>query len=133
MALICGDSNVIKYLPLLKERKSDPSIQATTVARATNVVLLRDLLSKPTEVQGLVIISAVTNIITSKYFDDFDAMSEYCRTTFNDVILWIQEGREAIAGFAETVSQLLLITKNTIPFDKTRYLNKELSSSVSNS
>jgi len=124
---------VIKYLPLLKERKSDPSIQATTVARATNVVLLRDLLSKPTEVQGLVIISAVTNIITSKYFDDFDAMSEYCRTTFNDVILWIQEGREAIAGFAETVSQLLLITKNTIPFDKTRYLNKELSSSVSNS
>jgi hypothetical protein len=116
MALICGDSNVIKYLPLLKERKSDPSIQATTVARATNVVLLRDLLSRPTEVQGLVIISAVTNIITSKYFDDFDAMSEYCRTTFTDVILWIQEGREAIAGFAETVSQLLLITKKYCSF-----------------
>jgi hypothetical protein len=106
MAFVCGDSNVIKYLPLLKEKKSDPSIQATTVARATNVVLLRDLLSKPTEVQGLIIISALTNIITSKFFDDFDDMTEYCRATFNDVVLWIQEGREALAGFADTVSQL---------------------------
>jgi hypothetical protein len=89
---------------LLKEKKSNPSIHATTVSRATNVVLLRDLLSKPTEVQGLIIISALTNLITSKYFNDFDDMTEYCRTTFNDVILWIQEGREALAGFADTVS-----------------------------
>ena len=112
MAFVCGDSNVIKYLPLLKEKKSDPSIQATTVARATNVVLLRDLLSKPTEVQGLIIISALTNIITSKFFDDFDDMTEYCRTTFNDVVLWIQEGREALAGFADTVSQLFFLDGN---------------------
>jgi len=104
MALVCGDSNVIRYLPLLKERKSDPSIQATTVSRATNIVLLRDLLSKPTEVHALIIISALTNLITSKFFDDFDDMIEHCRSTFNDVILWIQEGREALAGFADTVS-----------------------------
>ncbi len=103
MALICGDSNIIKYLPMLKEKKSDPSIQATSVSRATNVVLLQDLLSKPTEVHALVIISAMTNLITSKFFEDFDAMLDHCRTTFNDVILWIQEGREALAGFADTV------------------------------
>jgi hypothetical protein len=104
MALILGDSNIVKYLPMLKEKKSDPSIQATSVSRATNVVLLQDLLSKPTEAHALVIISAMTNLITSKFFEDFDAMLEHCRTTFNDVVLWVQEGREALAGFADTVS-----------------------------
>jgi hypothetical protein len=103
MAFICGDSNVIKYLPLLKEKKSDPAVQATSVSRATNLVLLQDLLSKPTQVHALVIISALTNLITSKFFEDFDDMIEHCRATFNDVILWIQEGRKALAGFADTV------------------------------
>jgi len=103
MAYICGDSNIVKYLPLLKERKTDPTIQSATVARATNVVLLRDQLTSPTAVQALVIISAITNVITSKYFDDYDLMIEHCRNVFNDVLLWIQEGREALAGFAETV------------------------------
>ena len=106
MAVILGDSNVIKYLPLLKERKSDPSLQATTVSRATNVVLLQDLLSNPKAVHALVIISAMTNIITSKYFDDYDLMIDHCRNTFTDVLLWLQEGREALSGFAETVCVL---------------------------
>ncbi len=70
MALIYGDSNVVKYLNLLKENKSDPAIQATTVSRATNVVLLRDLLSSPKVVHALIIVSALTNLITSKFFDD---------------------------------------------------------------
>jgi hypothetical protein len=104
MAAIYGDSNIVKYLPLLKERKTDPSIQATTVSRATNVVLLRDLLSSPKVVHSLVIISALTNLITAKFFEDYDAMIEHCRGVFNDVLLWIQEGREAVDGFAETVS-----------------------------
>jgi hypothetical protein len=103
MAVIYGDSNVVKYLPMLKEKKSDPSIQATTVTRATNVVLLQDLLSNPKAVHALVIISALTNLITSKFFDDFDQMIDHCRTTFTDVLLWLQEGREALSGFAETV------------------------------
>jgi hypothetical protein len=104
MAVIYGDSNVVKYLPLLKERKSDPSIQATTVSRATNTVLLQDLLSVPKSVHALVIISALTNLITSKFFDDYDLLIEHCRSTFTDVLLWLQEGREALSGFAETVS-----------------------------
>lgn len=107
MAVIFGDSNVIKYLPLLKERKNDPSIQATTVSRATNVVLLQDLLTTPKAVHALVIISALTNLITSKYFDDYDQLIVHCRNTFTDVLLWLQEGRELLGGFAKTVSSLL--------------------------
>jgi hypothetical protein len=103
MAVILGDSNVVKYLPLLKEKKTDPSIQSTTVSRATNLVLLQDLLSNPKTVHALVIISAMTNIITSKYFDDYDHMIDHCRNTFTDVLLWLQDGREALSGFAETV------------------------------
>ncbi len=103
MAAILGDSNVIRYLPLLKEQKSDPSIQATTVSRATNAVLLQDLLSNPKTVHALVIISAMTNLITSKFFEDYDQLIVHCRKTFTDVLLWIQEGREALSGFAETV------------------------------
>ncbi len=109
MAVIYGDSNVVKYLPLLKEKKTDPSIQATTVSRATNQVLLQDLLSAPKSVHALVIISALTNLITSKYFDDFDLLIDHCRNTFTDVLLWLQEGREALSGFAETVSLSIML------------------------
>ena len=109
MAVIYGDSNVVKYLPLLKEKKTDPSIQATTVSRATNQVLLQDLLSAPKSVHALVIISALTNLITSKYFDDFDLLIDHCRNTFTDVLLWLQEGREALSGFAETVSLSVML------------------------
>jgi len=104
MAVIYGDSNIVKYLPLLKERKNDPSIQASTVVRATNQVLLQDLLTSPKVVHSLVIISALTNLITAKYFDDYDEMIAHCTKTFNDVLLWLQDGRESLGGFAETVS-----------------------------
>jgi hypothetical protein len=110
MAVIYGDSNVVKYLPLLKERKSDPSIQATTVIRATNSVLLQDLLSCPKVAHSLIIVSAITNLITAKYFDDYDQMISHCQNTFNDILLWIQEGREALSGFAETVIHFLNLT-----------------------
>jgi hypothetical protein len=93
----------MRYLPLLKEKKSDPTIQAVTASKATNLVLLRDLTLTPKAAHTILIISALTNLITSKYFDDFDAMSEHCRTTFNDLLLWLQEGRDHLDGFAEQV------------------------------
>jgi len=68
------------------------------------MVLLQDLLSVPKSVHALVIISALTNLITSKFFDYYDQLIDHCRNTFTDVLLWLQEGREAISGFAETVS-----------------------------
>ena len=40
--LILGDSNVVRYLPKLKETSSDPSIQSVSLIKTTNEVLLRD-------------------------------------------------------------------------------------------
>ncbi len=73
------------------------------MSRATNAVLLQDLLSNPKTVHALVIISAMTNLITSKFYEDYDQLIDHCRKSFTDVLLWIQEGREALSGFAETV------------------------------
>ncbi len=101
--LLLGDSNVIRYLPLLKEKKSDPAIQSVNLARATNAMTLQDALSHPKSAHTTVIVSAITNLLTAKYFDDFDDMTAHCKTVFSDVLLWIQEGREALDGFAQQV------------------------------
>ncbi len=101
--LLLGDSNIIRYLPLLKEKKSDPAIQSVVLARATNAVTLQDSLCNPKTAHTTVIVSAITNLITSKYFDDFDDMTTHCKAVFNDLLLWIQEGREALDGFAQQV------------------------------
>jgi len=98
-----GDSNIIRYLPKLQESKTDPSIQAVSMMKATNAILLRDALSNPKSSYPLIIIAALTNLITSKFFDDYDLMIEHCKTTFNDVLLWIQEGRDNLDGFAALV------------------------------
>jgi hypothetical protein len=100
---IYGDSNIMKFLPLLKEKKSDPAVQAITASKATNLVLLRDLTLSPKIAHSILIVSALTNLITSKCFDDFDAMTEHCKTTFEDLLLWLQEGRDHLEGFAEKV------------------------------
>jgi hypothetical protein len=105
--LLLGDSNVVRYLPLLKEKKSDPAIQSVVLARATNAVALQDSLCNPKTAHTTVIVSAITNLLTSKYFDDFDDMTAHCKTVFNDLLLWIQEGREALDGFAQQVPILL--------------------------
>ncbi len=44
---IYGDSNFVRYLPKLKGTKSDPLIQAITMTKTTNAVLLRDALCNP--------------------------------------------------------------------------------------
>jgi hypothetical protein len=98
-----GDSNVVRFLPKLKEVKSDPSIQSVSMTKTTNEVLLRDALSNPTSAYPLIIIASLTNLITSKYFEDYDLMVEHCKTVFNDVQLWIQEGRDNVDGFASQV------------------------------
>jgi hypothetical protein len=100
---IYGDSNIVKFLPLLKERNSDPQVQSVTASKATNLVLLRDLTLSPKAAHTILIVSALTNLLTAKYFDDFDAMTEHCKTTFNDLLLWLQEGRDHLDGFAQQV------------------------------
>jgi hypothetical protein len=100
---IFGDSNVVRFLPKLKESKSDPSIQAVSVTKSTNAVLLRDGLSSPKSAYPIIIIAALTNLITAKFFEDYDLLMEHCKATFNDVLLWVQEGRDNLDGFAALV------------------------------
>ena len=100
---IFGDSNIVRFLPQLKETKSDPSIQSVSVTKATNAVSLRDALSNPTTAYPLIIVAALTNLVTAKYFEDYDLMIDHCKTVFNDVMLWIQEGRDCLEGFAAQV------------------------------
>jgi hypothetical protein len=102
-----GDSNIIRYLPKLQETKSDPSIQAVSMTKSTNAVLLRDALSNPKSAYPIIIIAALTNLITAKFFEDYDLLVEHCRTAFNDVLLWIQEGRDNLDGFATLVSVIV--------------------------
>jgi hypothetical protein len=99
-----GDSNIVRYLPKLQEAKSDPSIKAVSMTKSTNSVLLRDALSSPTSAYPIIIIAALTNLITAKFFEDYDLLVEHCKTVFTDVLLWVQEGRDSLDGFATLVS-----------------------------
>jgi len=99
-----GDSNIVRFLPQLKETKSDPSIQSVSFTKATNAVLLRDALCNPKTVYPLIIVAALTNLITAKFFEDYDLMIDHCKSVFNDVMLWIQEGRDNLDGFAAQVT-----------------------------
>jgi hypothetical protein len=100
---IFGDSNIVRYLPKLKEPKSDPTIQAVSMTKATNAVLLRDGLSNPKSAYPIIRVAALTNLITAKYFEDYDLLVDHCKTTFNDVLLWVQEGRDNLDDFAALV------------------------------
>ncbi len=100
---IYGDSNVERYFPIVKERKTDPQIQATTFTKTTNAVLLREALSHPTVAHPIIIIAAITNLLTAKFFDDYDKLVEHCSSVFRDVLLWVEEGRNTLSGFAAQV------------------------------
>jgi len=104
---VFGDSNLVRYLPKLKEAKSDPSIQAFSMTKSTNAVLLRDGLSNPKSAYPIIVIAALTNLITAKFFEDYDLLIEHCKSTFNDVLLWVQEGRDNLDGFAALVGVIL--------------------------
>jgi hypothetical protein len=105
---IFGDSNIVRYLPKLQETKSDPTIQAVSMTKTTNAVLLRDGLSNPRSAYPIIIIAALTNLISAKFFEDYDLLVEHCKTTFNDMLFWIQEGRDNLDGFAALVRVLML-------------------------
>jgi len=100
---IFGDSNVDRFLPVVKEHKTDPQIQATTFTKTTNAVLLREALTHPTVAHSVIIIAALTNLLTAKYFDDYDKLVDHCNNVFRDVLIWINEGRAALPGFASQV------------------------------
>ena len=100
---IYGDSNICRFLPTIKARSTDPQYETITFTKVTNLVVLRDALTKPEASHPVVVISALTNLLVAKYFDNFDAMLVHCKAIFTDLQTWIQEGRDACSGFATQV------------------------------
>ncbi len=100
---IFGDSNVSRYLPAVKETSSDPQYETISFTKVTNSVLLRDALSLPDVAHPVIIISALTNLLVARYFDDFNEMLRHCKTVFSELLTWVQEGRDTCPGFAEQV------------------------------
>jgi hypothetical protein len=100
---VYGDSNVHKFLPVVKAAKSDPAVTNATYTCVTNSVALQEELSRPKSCHSTIIISALSNLITSSSFSDYDTLKVYSSRTFNDVLSWISEGREFLDGFAAKV------------------------------
>jgi hypothetical protein len=95
---LVGDSNVIRYLPLVKSVKDDPFVQDATMSRAVNVIQLQDALSSPQKGHPVVIIAALTNPVISYPFEDYSGMKRHCDQFFSQVKAWIAAGRAAIPG-----------------------------------
>ena len=111
---IYGDLNVDRFLPLAKERKSDPQIQSTTYTKTNNAVLLREALTHPTVDHAIIVIASLTNLLTAKFFDDYDMLVDHCNTVFRDVLLWVDEGCTALPGFASQVCLFYLLATSGI-------------------
>ncbi len=104
---LVGDSNVIRYLPLVKSVKDDPYVQESTMSRAVNVVQLEEALTSPAKVTPIVIIAALTNPIISYPFEDYSGMLKHCEKFFSQVKAWIVAGRSALPGAFEKVISFL--------------------------
>jgi len=111
---ILGDSNISRYLSVVKTLSSDPQYGSITYTKTTNLVLLRDALTKPEIAHPIIVISAVTNLLTSSYFDNYDRMIDHCKSTFSDLLTWVQEGRNSLDGFADQVYSLVNMRSNFV-------------------
>jgi hypothetical protein len=105
---IVGDSNVDRYLSIVKAAKEDPAIQETTFTRATNLVQLQEALVSTTtsEPHPNLVLACLTNPITNHPFEDYNVLIMHCNKTFAKVLAWIQEGRGAVPG---TMRQVLTV------------------------
>jgi hypothetical protein len=103
---IVGDSNVDRYLSIVKAAKEDPAIQETTFARATNLVQLQEALVPPTPSGPYpnVLLACLTNPITNHPFEDYNVLIAHCNKTFAQIQAWIQEGRGAVPGTMRQVT-----------------------------
>jgi len=97
---LIGDSNVDRYISIVKAAKEDPAIQETSFVRATNLVQLKEALvpSSPSESHPNVILDCLTNPITNHPFDEYKTLVVHCNQTFAQILAWIQEGRGATPG-----------------------------------
>jgi hypothetical protein len=110
---LIGDSNVDRYISIVKAAKEDPAIQETTFARATNLVQLKEalVLSSPNEPYPNVVLACLTNPVTNHPFNEYKTMVNHCNETFSQILAWIQEGRGAVPGTLRQVFFFPLISK----------------------
>ena len=97
---LIGDSNVDRYIAMVKAAKEDPAIHETTFARATNLVQLKEALvpSVSTDPYPNVVLACLTNPLTNHPFDEYKTMVNHCNQVFAQVLAWIEEGRGAVPG-----------------------------------
>jgi hypothetical protein len=102
--LIAGDSNVARFLPMVKAAKKDGELQATEMIRATNEVQLKEQLSSPKQPSEHLIVAALTNVITSHVYHDSRTLTSFCERFFSEVMTWIEAGRANLPGANANVS-----------------------------
>jgi len=117
---LIGDSNVVRYLPLVKSVKDDPFIQDSTMSKAVNAVQLQEVLSSPQKVNPVVVLAAMTNPITAHPFQDYPTMINHCNKFFNEVKAWIEAGRASAVGAYQNVYIMPPMSRKT-PFWYRRY------------
>jgi len=107
---LIGDSNVDRYIAVVKAAKEDPAIHETTFARATNLVQLREALvpSVSQDPCPNVVLACLTNPITNHPFDEYKTMVNHCNQVFAQVLAWIEEGRGAVPGALRQVCMLII-------------------------
>ncbi len=106
---LIGDSNVDRYISIVKAAKEDPAIQETTFSRATNLVQLQDALvpATPNEPYPNIVLACLTNPITNHPFEEYKTLVTHCNKTFAQILAWIQEGRGAVPGTLRQVGTLV--------------------------
>jgi hypothetical protein len=102
---LIGDSNIVRYLPLVKSVKDDPFIQDSTMSKAVNAVQLQEVLSSPQKAHPVIILAAMTNPIAAHPFEEYTSMIKHCERFFTEVKAWIESGRSSIVGAYQKVSR----------------------------
>jgi hypothetical protein len=103
-----GDSNIDRYLPVVKSVQDDPYMVGATMSKAVNSVQLQQALSTPVELHPVIILAAITNPVTSHLFTDFNTMRAHCNQMFAQIQAWINDGRTAVPGSMQKVYVLFL-------------------------
>jgi hypothetical protein len=112
--LIAGDSNVARFLPVVKATKRDGELQATELLRATNAVQLKEHLASPKQPSDHLIVAALTNVITSHVFSNTSTMTSYCERTFSELMTWIEAGRANLPGANTNVSDWIIYVIHSV-------------------
>jgi hypothetical protein len=108
---LIGDSNVDRFLPLVREARSDPCIQSVTFVRATNLPQIKNavLLPEPVEARPHVLLACLTNPITNLVYDNLPSLLKHCDYIFTQIKTFIAEGRIAVPGDMEQVCSVVFM------------------------